>query len=836
MQKTTVQPSRITEKVRGIVERITYHNPDNGWSVLRVKPFDSHGEEATVTVHQMQVFAGATMEFIGSWSVHPKFGRQFKAVDAVELKPATAGALEKYLGSGLIKGVGPKTARRIVRHFGRETLDVFEQTIERLTEVPGIADKKLASITTAWQEHRAIRDVMIFLQSHGISTLFAVRIYKQYGDNSIAMVSQNPYRLAADFYGIGFFTADRVALSIGFAEDSPLRITAAIRHILSASREQGHCYLTLEQIVSGVCELLELKIGHAIPEFLAEMEQQNALRVRLLSSEDGTEMRCYYSKSLYYDEQYVADRLRAMVRPLALDAQRAADWLGRSSEQAGIQLSEEQTAAVQSIAGCQCAVLTGGPGCGKTTTTRMLVGLLNAMGRSVLLAAPTGRAAQRMGEVIGVEAKTIHRLLEFQGTGFKRNEDNPLQCDTLIVDECSMLDITLTASLLKAVAAETAVLFIGDADQLPSVGAGNVLCDMIGSGFIPCHTLTTIFRQARESAIISYAHQINQGELPRIESPFKNPRVWQQSDCFFIDSEQATQAQLRFIRRAKDHYSTLEEREAAGGEDPLCFDVVQEPANQVTEYSSFELPEQFSHVNLQALTTADSAAGELSAVLKKVHPWSSLYYGLTAEDVVRRLYTDWIPKYYGADCEIQVLCPMIRGSLGTASLNIMLQQAVNPRRQGRAELILGERVYRVGDRVIHRRNNYDLGVFNGDIGRITQINNEALTLVVRFFQDSREVEYQREQITELESAYAITIHKSQGSEFEVIIIPVLTQHFRMLFRNLVYTGITRARKLAVFVGTRRALAMAVAKQDTGLRQTALQQLLNEALSISEIDR
>lgn len=831
-----MQSSRITEKVRGIVERITYHNPDNGWSVLRVKPFDSHGEEATVTVHQMQVFAGATMEFVGAWSVHPKFGRQFKAVDATELKPATAGALEKYLGSGLIKGVGPKTARKIVRHFGKETLDVFEHTIERLTEVPGIADKKLASITTAWLEHRAIRDVMIFLQSHGISTLFAVRIYKQYGDNSIAMVSQNPYRLAADFYGIGFFTADRVALSIGFAEDSPLRITAAIRHILSASREQGHCYLSLEQIISGVCELLELKIGNAIPGYLQEMEQQDGLRVRLLSDKDGAELCCYYSKSLYYDEQYVARRLQAMVRPLAIDIKRTEAWLARYSKQAGITLSDEQAAAVQKIAGCQCAILTGGPGCGKTTTTRMLVGLLGAMGRSVLLAAPTGRAAQRMGEVIGVEARTIHRLLEFQGTGFKRNEENPLECDTLILDECSMLDITLTASLLKAVAHETAVLFIGDADQLPSVGAGNVLCDMIGSGFIPCQRLTTIFRQARESEIITYAHQINRGVLPRIDSPFKNPGVWHTSDCFFIDSEQATQAQLRFIRRAKAYYATLEEREAVGDEDPLCFDAAIAQDAPVTEYGRFELPEQFSHVNLQALTTADSAAGELSTVLKKVHPWSSLYYGLTAEDVVRRLYTDWIPKYYGADCEIQVLCPMIRGSLGTASLNKMLQQAVNPGQQGRAEIAIGERVFRVGDRVIHRRNNYDLGVFNGDIGNITEINNEALTLGVRFFQDNREVEYQREQITELEAAYAITIHKSQGSEFEVIIIPVLTQHFRMLFRNLIYTGITRAKKLAVFVGTRRALAMAVANRDTGLRQTALQQLLKEHLSISEIDR
>ncbi len=821
--------THITERVKGIVQRITYHNPDNGWSVLRVNPFDTHGEIVTVTVHQQQVFAGATMEFTGCWTVHTKFGRQFKANVATELKPASAGALEKYLGSGLIKGVGPKTAAKIVKHFGKDTLEVFEERIERLTEVLGIADKKLASISTAWLEHRAVRDVMIFLQSHGISTLFAVRIYKQYGDKSISMVSENPYRLAADFYGIGFFSADKVALSIGFAVDSPLRITAAIRHVLSASREQGHCYLSQEQIAAQVSKLLELNLKDRIALFLHEMEQQDGLRVRLLvtgpNSEDAgvaqEPERCYYSKSLYYDEQYVADRLRKLIHPLEHDPARIAAWLRRYAEQTGVLLSEEQATAVRSIAGCQCAILTGGPGCGKTTTTRVLVALLRAMGRSVLLAAPTGRAAQRMGEVIGMEAKTIHRLLEFQGIGFKRNEEHPLRADVLILDECSMLDISLTASLLKAVADNTTVLFIGDADQLPSVGAGNVLRDMIASKVIPTHILNTIFRQAKESLIITYAHQINQGQTPRIASPFKQPTLWGKTDCFFIDSDEATKAQMGFISRTKHHLRSIEEREEAGKEDPLCFDSELEDRS----YQGFEVPEQFQHVNLQALATAEGTAGELAAVVKKVHPWSSLYYGMTAVDVVRQLYTEWIPKYCGPNCEIQVLSPMIRGSLGTASLNIMIQQAVNPGQQGKAEVMVGERLFRVGDRVIHRRNNYDLGVFNGDIGRIMEVNNQAMTLRVCFLPDQREVEYQREQITELELAYAVTIHKSQGSEFEVVILPVMTQHFRMLFRNLVYTGLTRARKLAVFVGTRRALAMAVANQDTGLRQTALQELV-----------
>ena len=805
----------LTEQLRGIVERITFHNSDNGWSVLRVMPCNARTEEAsTVTVYQTKVFAGATMEFFGCWMVHPRYGRQFKAERAVELKPASAGALEKYLGSGLIKGVGPKTARKIVGHFGKETLEVFEEQIDRLTEVPGIAEKKLAFISTAWAEHRALRDVMIFLQSHGISTLFAVRIYKQYGDNSIALVSENPYRLAEDLYGIGFFTADQVALSLGFAQDSVLRITAAIRHVLSASREQGHCWLTQTQIATQVRELLNLNTDD-LALHLHTMEQQDKLRVRLLKPFNRLELeRCYYAKSLYYDEKYVAERLRLMMRPIEQDKERMADWLKRYGQRTGLHLSAEQAAAVLSLACWQFAILTGGPGCGKTTTTKTLVALLRAMGRSVLLAAPTGRAAQRMSEVIGIEAKTIHRLLEYQGMGFKRNEENPLRTDVLIVDECSMLDISLSASLLKAVDKNTAVLFIGDADQLPSVGAGNVLRDLIASGVVPVCTLNTVFRQASSSAIITYAHQINHGQIPKITSPFKQPELWQKSDCLFMDSDEPTQVQLGFIAKVKQHFQTLEEREAAAGGDPFETELLYE----------FEVPQQFSHVDLHALATAEGPANALSTLARKIHPWSSLYYNLTAADVVRRLYTEWIPKYRGADCEIQVLSPMTRGSLGTSALNKMLQQAVNPPQEGRAEISVGERFFRVGDRVIHRRNNYDLGVFNGDIGKITRVDNEELTLRVCFV-DQREVEYQREQISELDLAYAITVHKSQGSEFEAVIIPLLPQHYRMLFRNLIYTGLTRARNVAVFVGTRKALAMAVRNRDTGLRQTALRELV-----------
>jgi exodeoxyribonuclease V alpha subunit len=816
-----MQVGSIDERLRGIVERVTYHNPDNGWSVIKVTPFAGHGELVTVTVHQMRVFAGATMEFIGNWTIHPKFGRQFKASRAVELKPADAGALEKYLGSGLIKGVGPKTARKIVRHFGADTLDIFEHHIERLTDVPGIAKKKLSSIKSAWAEHRAVREVMMFLQAHSVSTLFAVRIYKQYGDKAIDIVSENPYRLAADFYGIGFFSADKIALSLGLSETSPLRVRAAVRHVLAAGREQGHCYLSAEQIKAGVRDLLQFDSDSTIDELLEDMSVTHELFVRNINIEDR-EIRCYYSRALYFDEQYVAKRIAGHCQMISIDEQRTKNWLERYGAKSSIMLSEQQQRAILGIAGEQCAVLTGGPGCGKTTTTKALVALLHAMGRSVLLAAPTGRAAQRMSEVIGLEAKTIHRLLEYQGRDFKRNEENQLQADTLILDECSMLDISLTASLLRAVAMHTAILFIGDADQLPSVGAGNVLRDIIASGVVPCFQLTEIFRQAKQSQIIASAHLINRGIVPKIGSPFREPTLWKKSDCLFMDAEEATGRQLRVIARIKRHYRTEKEREQALGGDPYAAD---EPVPYVRE--NLRLPEQFSHVNPDAVLTADSAADELKAVLKKVHPWSSLYYGLIATDVIRELYTRWVPKYYG-NAEIQVLSPMIRGSLGTARLNALLQEAINPAAKGKSELTLGEKTFRVGDRVIHRRNNYDLEVFNGDIGFIADIDNATLGLSVSFLPDRRIVAYGKEQITELEHAFAITVHKAQGSEFDVVLLPIVSQHYRMLFRNLLYTGLTRARKLAVFVGTRRAFAMAIHNKDTSKRQTALSILLKES--------
>ncbi|VAW75979.1 RecD-like DNA helicase YrrC [hydrothermal vent metagenome] len=819
----------IEETLTGIVNRVTYHNPDNGWSVLRVQPFNSPHQQETVTVHQTKVFAGATMEFRGAWTVDPKYGRQFKAAEAVEKKPATTAAIEKYLGSGLIKGVGPKTAKRIVKYFKNDTLDIFQNNIKRLTEVTGIARKKLVMIEKAWVEHQSIRDVMIFLQGHGISTLFAVRIYKKYRDKAILMVTEDPYRLANDFYGIGFFSADKVALSIGLSETSQQRMIAAIKHVLSASREQGHCYLTEQQINAGVIDLIDMNLDEGLPQYLEIMKLSDQLRMRHLIKEE-IEYRCYYSKTLFYDESSVAKIILAMKHKVESDPSRIETWVNKYCQSQSINLSDEQKNAVQGVVQHQFSILTGGPGCGKTMSTLVIVRLLEAMHKKVLLAAPTGRASQRMSEVIGREAKTIHRLLEWKGGDFKRNEESPLEADFLILDECSMLDISLSASLLQAIPQSCQVLFIGDADQLPSIGAGNVIKDIIASGVVPCYRLTQVFRQAQESYIIKYAHEINRGQIPYIDSPFKNPEVWKSgSDCLFIDSDEATQEQLSFMGKVKRYFDwKISELESIATDKNSPFEFRIDDEIKSAYEKEFVVPEKFKHVELDKLHQTEDQVLALKAVLKNIHPWSSLHYGLSAIDVVIKLYLEWIPKYHGQDIEIQILTPMTRGSLGTMNLNTIIQEKANPATPGKRQLKMGERIFRVGDRVIHRRNNYDLNVFNGDIGKIIQIDNEDLTCIVSFFPNHREVQYQKDDIMELDLAYAITIHKSQGSEFQAVIIPVLTQHFKMLYRNLIYTGLTRAKKLAVLVGTRRALSMAIKKQDTNNRQTALQELVSQS--------
>lgn len=828
----------------GIIHRVTYHNVETGWTVLKVNPLQSLHELRTVTVHQANVFAGATIEFEGEWMQHPKFGEQFKANKVTERKPATASALEKYLGSGMIRGVGPKIAKRIVKYFGADTLDVFENKIERLTEVPGIAATKLQQITNSWVEHREIRNVMLFLQGYGISTLFAVKIFKQYGNDAIAIVQENPYQLSKDIYGIGFFSADKIALNIGLEKDSPKRIRAAISHVLAASREQGHCYLELENIQLEVKKLLQQDFSDLINQEILGMEAEHELKTRVQE-----ELKCYYSKSLYYDELNTAERTRLFLQQnIKVELPRVNNWLERYNKVQKFPLSSEQYQSVLGAVAQPFSILTGGPGCGKTTTTKALVQLLRAMKKRILLAAPTGRAAQRMSEVIGMEAQTIHRLLVWQPSSgqFQKNEEMPLECDFIIIDECSMLDISLAASLLKAIPLQAQILFIGDADQLPSVGAGNVLKDLIDSRTIPTYKLLTIFRQAQESSIIQYAHQINKGEVPRIESPIYHTKAWEEGiDCLFIDSDEATKDQLKFIQKInKTMKEVVENKNIAfvKESDETYKSVkleedfyIQETSEQEIEAIRrqgarsyvFNIPDKYLNADLNALLKSPNEASALKQVLQHIHPWSSLHYGLTAAEMIVRLYTKTIPNKFSTKLETQILAPMKVGSMGTNNLNQLIQEQANPAQEGKASLEMSSRIFRVGDRVIQRRNNYDLEVFNGDIGTITLLNSLDLSLSVSYQSSSetRIIEYTKQDIIDLELAYAITIHKSQGSEFDIVIIPLVLQHFSMLYRNLIYTALTRAKKMAIFVGTRKALGIAVRNIDNRQRKTMLKVLL-----------
>ncbi len=634
------QPSSIEpEKLSGIVRRITFHSIETGYTVLKVSSFQKPHEELTVVVHQCKVFAGATLDFYGQWTHHPQYGLQFKASKIIERKPATAHALEKYLGSGLIKGVGPVTARKIVKHFGETTLDIFDSSIERLTEVPGIAEGKLEMIEKAWLEHQEIRSVMLFLQDHQISTLFAVKIYKTYGNAAIEVVRTNPYRLARDIHGIGFFSADKIALSLGLAKDSPERIKAAIEHVLQNSREDGHCFLTLEQIIEGVRELLSLEETVATEACLQSLEQKGELKTRFIPDENGGRQKCFYAHSLYYDEQYIAVRVKQLVtQQVSTEGKGLLQHLQAYCKEHQITLSEEQQQGVLQITTEPLSILTGGPGCGKTTTTRVLAGVLQRIGKQVMLAAPTGRAAQRMSEVIGMESKTVHRLLEWDASkgGFKRNEQYTLPADVLILDECSMLDVHLTAAILRAVPLQCQLVLIGDADQLPAVGAGNVLKDLIASAVVACHKLTKVFRQAEESLIISYAHQINKGVIPRIESPFHKPQLWKERrDSLFIDSEEATGEQLSFIARVKRKVGN-----PAEGGDTLTL---AEEAAAYNQDSHFTIPAKFSHVDIESLAQTRTHSEELKKVLRQVHPWSSLHYGYPAGAIIEKLYEEIIP-------------------------------------------------------------------------------------------------------------------------------------------------------------------------------------------------
>ncbi len=724
----------IPAELEGILERITYHNPENGYTVARLQV---RGQEDLVTVvgYFPQIQAGQTLKLWGSWKEHPQYGSQFSADRFQEIQPATLTGIEKYLGSGLIKGVGPATAKRIVRHFGLETLQVIEEQIDRLREVPGVGSYRVQRIEQAWQEQKSIKEVMLFLQSHGVSTTHAVKIFKTYGDTAIAAVQHNPYQLAQDIWGIGFKTADQIAQNLGIPADSDARLQAGLNYALLTATEEGHCYLPIEALVAQAAALLGLSDQAGIPERLRENARQLVRQDQIKAEKLPDGLAACYHPPLYVAEVGLADLLQQRLGSrLEIDIQRVQNWLDRYADHQGIQLSQEQRQAVLMAAQQPILILTGGPGTGKTTTTRTITALWRAMGKTVLQASPTGRAAQRLAEVTGQEAKTIHRLLEFDPRlmRFKRDLDHPLAADAVVIDEVSMLDLVLAYNLFKGIPAQAQILLVGDRDQLPSVGPGQVLGDWIASGRIPTVHLTQVFRQAAQSQIVSNAHRINQGHLPQ----------WG-GDCQLVEANEPET-------------------------------VVQQIQTLITE----TLPAQLGK-------------------------------------------SSWDPLE-----QLQVLCPMNRGLVGANHLNTVLQALLNPPQPQRTQLERGKRLYRVGDRVIQLRNNYDLGIFNGDLGRIRSIDLEDQQMHIDF--GERVIPYDFADLNELALAYAITIHRAQGSEYPVVILPIHTQHFPMLSRNLLYTGLTRAKQRAWLVGTSKAIAIAVRQVNAQRRYTHLAQRLQSA--------
>jgi exodeoxyribonuclease V alpha subunit len=732
----------------GTVERITYYNEENGYTVAQLTP---EGREYTVTVvgSLLDVSAGESLRLHGQWTSHARYGRQFQVERYTTVLPATAAGIEKYLGSGLIKRIGPVMARRIVRRFKLDTLRIIEEEPERLREVLGIGKKRAILIERAWEEQKAIKEVMIFLQGHNVSTAHAVKIYKTYGDAAVDIVRSDPYRLARDIRGIGFLTADKIAGELGLAHDSPQRVQAGISYTLSQMADDGHVYAPRGELIHESTRILDVP-PDLVAEGIESLAAEEQLRVEPLTyplhdSQDAhahvsvQEDRAVYLPPFYYGEIGVANRIRTM---LNVEKSRLAFYgqadLARVFEhlatEDGLALNDGQREAVRMALTHKVSVLTGGPGTGKTTAMRTVIRLLEAKGFRYALAAPTGRAAKRLSEATGRPAKTIHRLLEFKpqkGFQFQRNEENPLEADMVIVDEASMLDLLLTNHLLKAVHPESHLLLVGDVDQLPSVGAGNVLNDVIESGVAAVVRLTEIFRQAAGSYIVVNAHRINEGQMPL------------------------------FPRDATDFY---------------LF-----PAGD-----------------------AERAA-----------------------DLVVDLVQNRIPRKFGFEPmgDVQVLSPLHRGAAGVGELNRRLQAALNPPAEGKPDHRRGSQLFRLGDRVMQTTNNYDKEVFNGDMGRITALDVVDQGLVARI--DGREVAYEFSELDELFHAYAVSVHKSQGSEYRAVVLPVLTQHYVMLQRNLLYTAVTRAKELVVLVGTRRAIAIAVRNHKIMDRHTALDARLRE---------
>ena len=700
------------EFLRCIVERITYTNEENGYTVLRTRA-RGYKEVVTAVGNMAAVNIGAILSLKGEWKVDGKYGRQFAVSEYEETLPATVYGVEKYLGSGLIKGVGPKFAGRIVKAFGAETLQVIEEAPDRLHEVPGIGKTRVEMIKKAWQEQKEIKNIMIFLQDHGVGTAFAYRIFKEFGVESIDIVRKNPFRLT-DIWGIGFKTADIVAQKMGFDNESFYRCRSGLLYALNESSNDGHTFLPREELIQKAADLLGIeadKLQKVIDNMLSEKDL-------ILEPPESL-----YLPSLFFSENGTARRLNELLKGKAflpdIDA-----ILEQVEHTAGIQYDDIQKEAIRIAASSKVMILTGGPGTGKTTSVKGIISVFQASGMNILLAAPTGRAAKRLSETTGMEAKTIHRLLEAKPpNGYQRNEDNKLEGDALIIDESSMIDIVLIYSLLRAVPDEMKVVFIGDVDQLPSVGAGNVLRDMIDSEAIPVVKLTRIFRQAMGSQIITNAHRINKGQFPDL-------RIGKESDFFFVNQ-------------------------------------------------------------------ADNTA---------------------IPGTIIDLCTKRLPKYFNIKpSAIQVLCPMQRGENGSQNLNSLIQNALN---LSKTMLRRGGTEYRYADKVMQIKNNYDKEVWNGDIGRIVAVNEDDRTLAVRFDRDTPVV-YELADLDELALAYAITVHKAQGSEYDVVVIPVTTQHYMMLQRNLLYTGVTRAKKAVVLVGTEKAIMMAVKNDSVTKRNTGL---------------
>ncbi|WP_448205705.1 SF1B family DNA helicase RecD2 [Azospirillum sp. sgz302134] len=699
------------EPLSGLVERVTFHSPETGFCVLRLKV---RGQRDLVTLvgHAPSISAGEFVQAAGAWVNDRNHGLQFKADFLRATPPTTVEGIEKYLGSGLIKGIGPVYAKKLVKAFGDAVFDVIEREPDKLRQVTGIGPKRAQRIVAGWADQKIIREIMIFLHSHGVGTSRAVRIFKTYGPEAIQLITENPYRLARDIRGIGFKTADAIAFRLGIEKTAMIRARAGISYALGEATDEGHCGLPTAELVPLAAKLLD--IDAPIVESALDLELKEGI---VVADTLGGEP-CVFLAGLYRAELAIADRLRRLAAGRVpwpvIDTDKAIPWV---EEKAGITLAEGQREALRRAVASKLLVITGGPGVGKTTLVNSILTVLKAKGVSIALAAPTGRAAKRLTESTGLEAKTIHRLLETdpQAGGFKRDETNPLECELLVVDETSMVDVPLMNALLRAVPSAAALLLVGDVDQLPSVGPGQVLGDVIASGAVPVVRLTEIFRQAATSRIIVNAHRINAGQMPE----WPKAGAAEESDFYFVDA-----------------------------------------------------------------ATPEVGVGKLIEIVR-----------------------ERIPRRFGFDPvrDVQILCPMNRGGMGARSLNIELQRVLNPPGELRVERFGW--TFGVGDKVMQVENDYDKEVYNGDLGIVSAIDPEEGTLTAEF--DGRPVTYDYGELDEIVLAYATTIHKSQGSEYPVVVIPVVTQHYTMLHRNLIYTGVTRGKRLVVMIGQRKALAMAV---------------------------